>query len=138
METNSSQNKNDQKYLLEHARILMLQASELRMKNFNFYLIITGAMLAISGKNDDKNYIIPLMCIAGFILSILFLILDIRGKQILSASFKELSNIERELGIQIQANIKSPKFNIISHTCVYRLIYGLVIGVSVFFFFFKI
>jgi hypothetical protein len=62
---------------LDHARAMVNQASEVRMRNFNFFIIITGALVAGYGRPAWAWNII--LCSAGILASLLFFGLDIRG-----------------------------------------------------------
>lgn len=121
---------------LDHARAMTTQASELRTKNFNFFLVIMGVIMAAYVNVGRENARLAL-CAIGVLVSLVFLLLDIRGRELLDAAKKELAVKELELGITIQATLQQmrigkPIRKLISHTFVYRVIYivGLILSVS--------
>ena len=122
------------KAALDHARAMVFSASDLRMKNFNFFLIIMGVIVT-AYVNVGKNEARFVLSAVGILVSLAFLLLDIRGRELLGAAYKELTLREAELGISIQAELlraRAGKFlkKAISHTFVYRAIYmlGLVLS----------
>jgi hypothetical protein len=122
------------KAVLDHARAMVIYASELRMKNFNFFIVIMGVIVA-AYVNVGRVTARWVLGAVGVFVSVAFLLLDIRGRELLNAAKKELSLKELELGISIQATILQsrtgkPLKKIISHTFVYRAIYilGLILS----------
>lgn len=122
------------KTALDHARAMVIQASDIRMKNFNFFLIIMGVIItAYANVNRDAARLG--LGAVGMLVSIAFLLLDIRGRELLDAAQKELALRESKLGIAIWAVLlkkRAGKFTkkAISHTFVYRAIYVLGIMLS--------
>jgi hypothetical protein len=120
--------------VLDHARAMVIYASELRMKNFNFFLVIMGVVVA-AYVNVGRVNVRWVLGAVGVLVSVAFFLLDIRGRELLDAAKKELSLKELELGISIQATILQsrtgkPIKKIVSHTFVYRAIYilGLILS----------
>lgn len=117
------------KVALDHARAMAINASDLRMKNFNFFLIIMGvAMTAYI--NLGRNARLGLG-VLGALVSLAFLLLDLRGRELLDAAYGELLVRESALGISI-VKARKRKFlkKTISHTFVYRAIYFLGVALS--------
>ena len=117
------------KAALDHARALMIHAADIRMKNFNFFLIVTGVIMAAYINVGRENARLALS-VVGILVSLAFLLLDIRGRQLLDEADKELILRESELGISIRKALfeaKVGKFltKTASHTFVYRAIYML-------------
>jgi len=112
---------------LEHARAMVIYGSDLRMKNFNFFLIIMGVIVAayVNVGRVNAKWVLGAV---GVIVSVAFFLLDIRGRELLDAAKKELSLKELELKISIQETILQsrmgkPIMMIVSHKFVYRVIY---------------
>lgn len=121
---------------LDHARVMTIHASELRTKNFNFFIIIMGVVLA-AYTNVSRGDAKLTLCAVGALISLAFLLLDVRGRNLLDAAKKELILRELELRITIQSTLQQavsqkPIRKIISHTSVYRTIYilGFVLSIS--------
>jgi len=117
---------------LGHARELMIHDSELRVKNFNFFLIIAGA--ALTAYFNIKDFQVPI-ALAGMFVGLAFLILDIRGRQLLDTTSTALISAEEALAISPSPirQEESGRFmaKLISHTFVYRSLYGLAVVVSI-------
>lgn len=119
-----------EKTQIDHARNMYLHASNLRMKNFNFFLVVLGGIIAVYS-SDSTQLLKIITSTVGILLGSLFYILDIRGKILLITAADALSKVEKKLEMNIvdQRNLSTSK--IISHTFVYRLIYILSIVLSV-------
>ena len=121
------------KVALDHARAMVINASDLRMKNFNFFLIIMGVLMtAYANFGRDARFGLGAV---GILVSLAFLLLDLRGRELLDAAYKELVMRESALGISIResiVNARKGKFmkKAISHTFVYRAIYVLGVVLS--------
>jgi len=122
----------DKPEILQHARSMLIEAASIRMKNFNFFLLMIGGLIAIYTSNQQLNNDIKIL-ISGFafILSVLFFLLDIRGKKILIASRLELFKIEQQYNMFLTKEFKPQKIKIISHTFIYRFIFSLIAIVSI-------
>jgi len=131
---NSNISKNDNSFLIDHARTMFLNASDVRMRNFNFFLVIVGALVALYSTRIQFAVINPVISVSGFVFSILFYILDVRSKQLLNAAHGELKQHEKNAGINIIGKIHFSTFHLISHTFVYRFIYISVMICSVYLF----
>ncbi len=136
MEENNHTNEAINIAALDHARVMTTYASDLRTKNFNFFLITMGVIVAAYVNIGSGNAKLA-VCTVGAFVSLAFILLDIRGRDILNAAKKELVLRELELGITIQSTLQKsvmekPIKKIISHTFVYRAIYvvGLVLSIS--------
>ncbi len=120
---------------LEHARAMTIHASQLRMKNFNFFIVLAGVLLATFAnfKTIGPQWFIGVL---GSLISAAFLVLDVRGKQLLRAGKRELARAELALGVCIQATAKATADEagfaraVVSHTFVYRFLYlaGLILS----------
>jgi hypothetical protein len=62
---------------LNHARAMLQCPVELRVKNFNFFLIIVGAIVVALRQWDDSG-IRALLSFVGALLGVIFLLLDAR------------------------------------------------------------
>jgi len=77
---------------IDHARAMANQASEVRMRNFNFFIIVTGALVAGYGRTPGVWNV--LFDIAGVMAALLFLGLDVRGYGLHRRSVDQLRIIE--------------------------------------------
>jgi hypothetical protein len=77
---------------LDHARTMANFASDLRMRNFNFFIVVAGALIA--GLAQLPAAWSPVVGIAGAITSVLFLGLDIRGRGLAKRSIDQLVLLE--------------------------------------------
>lgn len=117
------------KAALDHARAMEIHASDIRMKNFSFFLIVMGVMIAAYEKVGRENARLLLGGV-GMLVSAAFLLLEIRGRELLDAAQKELMLRESEIGISIRTNLLQTgdgRFmaKVISHPFVYRAIFVL-------------
>jgi hypothetical protein len=124
------------KAALDHARAMAIHASEIRMKNFNFFLIVMGVIIAAYEKVGRENARLVLGGV-GMLVSLAFLLLEIRGRELLDAAHNELTLRESELGISIRTKLlqrTDRRFmaKAISHTFVYRAIFvlGMVLSLT--------
>lgn len=122
------------KAALDHARAMAIHASDIRMKNFSFFLIVMGVIIAAYEKVGRENARVLLGGV-GMLVSAVFLLLEIRGRELLDAAQRELRVRESELGISIRTNLlqtREERFiaKVISHTFVYRAIFVLGIVLS--------
>jgi len=77
---------------VDHARAMANQASEVRMRNFNFFVVVAGALVAGYGRaNWASNFLFD---IAGIVSALLFLGLDIRGYGLHRRSMDQLRILE--------------------------------------------
>ncbi len=126
------------KIALDHARAMTLHASELRMKNFNFFLVIAGVIVAAHLKLGKVELPIAL---AGATASLAFLVLDVRGKRLLASSKIALVSAEAALRISpaptTEESLQQGEWQnkLISHTFVYRTLYvlGFLASISLIF-----
>ena len=134
MKENSHEPEADHKVALDHARAMAIGASDLRMKNFNFFLIIIGVLMTGYIKVDAKTAQLGLG-VVGVLVSLAFLLLDLRGRELLDAAQTELTLRESALGISIRETIMKGRQGklrkkTVSHTFVYRGIYLLGVALS--------
>ena len=116
-------NSNDLiKTKLEYARSLYLHASSLRMKNFNYFLIILAGSIALHS-NIKSQSMYTITYLAGMLLGMLFILLDMRGKKLLLSASSELIKIEEAIDINIIKKRDLDTFQLMSHTFVYRAVY---------------
>jgi hypothetical protein len=113
---------------------MVFNASDLRIKNFNFFLIIIGVVMTAYINIGKENARLGLGAV-GVLVSLSFLVLDLRGRELLDAAYKELTLRELALGISIRdAILEGRKGKLIkkaiSHTFVYRTIYLLGVVLS--------
>lgn len=115
---------------LEHVRAKALHYAEVRMKNFNFFLILIGALAAVvtSSKVPGMNQVLSLF---GSLLSCLFFALDVRGVRLLDGARKEIRRLEPKFGLDFsQRDFCVTKRPLLSHTYIYRGIYSLFATMS--------
>jgi hypothetical protein len=122
------------KVALDHARAMAIQAADIRMKNFNFFLIVMGVIIASYEKVGRENARLALGGV-GMLVSLAFLLLEMRGRELLDAAQEELTLRESELGISIRTKLlqgRDGKFmtKAMSHTFVYRAIFVLGVVLS--------
>jgi hypothetical protein len=77
---------------LNHAQTMANQASEVRMRNFNFFVAITGALIAGYAKLPAAWS--PVLGLVGMLTSVLFFGLDVRGRGLLKRSIDQLVLLE--------------------------------------------
>jgi hypothetical protein len=118
---------------LEHAREMANFAAEVRMRNFNFFLVIGGA-LAAGYVQMGEQMVRMALGIAGVLLSLLFLGLDIRGHQLVQRATRHLDAIEPV--VWAKAGLPTPvpyphtgRLRMLTHAWIYRTLFG-VVGVA--------
>ena len=125
---------------LGHARTMLIHFAEQRIKNFNFFLIVSGVLIASYAKNysEGGNYLIA---IAGIVISLLFLLLDFRTLQLIKDARNDLEVFEKRFGLTIHAVDQLPdksrkkggsgRSRFRSHTFVYRTVFILMTLLSI-------
>jgi hypothetical protein len=115
---------------------MAIQAADIRMKNFNFFLIVMGVIIAAYEKVGRENARLVLGGV-GMLVSLAFLLLEMRGRELLDAAQNELTLRESELGISIRTKLLQGRegkllAKPISHTFVYRAIFvlGMVLSLT--------
>jgi hypothetical protein len=114
---------------------MLIHAAEQRVKNFNFFIIISSILIAsYAGKLNPKNTC--LIAASGIIVSILFAILDVRTLQIIRDARDNLEYFEPKFGLNIhivdqipdkpREKTGSKRSRIISHTFAYRAAFVLM------------
>jgi len=119
---------------LNHARSMLICQIDVRVKNFNFFLIMVGALSVALRQWDDSIVRVGLSC-GGCLLGVVFFLLDARTLLLIKDSRNELYRLEPEFGMSIhQADriadrprgiASSGRSRIISHTFCYRLVFVL-------------
>lgn len=128
------QETNDLKALtsaLDHARTMANQAAEVRMRNFYFFLVITGALVTGCMKPPSWEWVI-VFDVAGILSSLLFFGLDVRGRELHTRSIDQIAELEPRLWNFAGMGDKwtpIPRGGIISHKWIYRTFFG-IIGVA--------
>ena len=113
--------------ILEHARTMAINASGIRQQNFNFFLILTGALVA-AYMQVGVAWKARWIGAAGFVVSVLFIGLDIRGKRLLRVAQRQLIEVETHLGFSMErdaARIASQRWlwTLTTHTWIYRAMF---------------
>lgn len=107
---------------LEHARVMANWAAEVRMRNFNFYILLTGALVTGYTQLPVKWWMV--LALAGTFTSALFVGLDIRVYGLLKRSMDQLKVLESALWqlaeLEWQPIPQHGGMQWISHTWIYR------------------
>lgn len=109
---------------LDHARGMANFASEVRMRNFNFYIVIVGAL--VTGHLYLKeSWALIVLGASGCVVSVFFFGLDLRMRAILKRSIDQLDIIEPEVWSRAEisgwrSNIRSGPVKFASHQWIYR------------------
>ncbi|HVU23148.1 MAG TPA: hypothetical protein VHE13_03415 [Opitutus sp.] len=81
---------------LAHAREMAHTASDIRMRNFNFFLVIVGALVA--GHLHFKESWGPIvLSLSGVVVSVFFFALDLRMRELLKIRVDQLESLEPEV-----------------------------------------
>ena len=117
---------------LEHARAMAISAADLRVRNFNFYIIVSGALIAGYAKGPSWRWL-TVLNVAGMFASALFFCLDIRGGGLYRRCAHQLMILEPLVWAQAGVPGWKPlptdgSSRFLSHTWIYRSFF-LVIGV---------
>lgn len=119
---------------LDHARGMTNQSSELRTKNFNFFVIIAAALVAGYTRPSPSWGWMVVFDLAGIFTSVLFFCLDIRGYGLHQRSVDQLTVLEPL--VWDRAGILGWKpiprhggIRFLSHRWLYRTFFA-VVGVS--------
>lgn len=98
---------------LNHSRELLIHAAQLRVRNFNFFLIIISVLIATA-----YHVTVPMadivLSFAGLIASLLFLVLDIRQFRLIKDARHNVEKFEKKFGIIVHEvdQIRDSAFNI--------------------------
>ena len=120
---------------LDHTRTMLIHTAGLRVKNFNFFLVFAGIIVAAFTKIGDPQ-ILRIIAGIGLMLSAVFYILDVRNFQQIRDIRDDLEKIEPKFGISIHTVDQVPdpsrgkkganRFHfVISHTFGFRAIFVL-------------
>ena len=106
--------------------------SDVRMRNFNFFIVLTGALIA--GLAQLPAVWSPVVGIAGAITSVLFFALDVRGRGLVKRSIDQLVLLEpivwQRAGIQGWTQIpRHGGIRILNHQWIYRAFF-VIVGVA--------
>ena len=126
---------------LEHARCMLQFQAELRVKNFNFFLVLSGAIVvALSQWPDDG--IRGILCILGAVLAGMFFLLDVRGARLVKDARHDLYRFEAKFGLSIhdadkiadrrRGIVGGRRARVFSHTFCYRAVFSMVALLFVF------
>ena len=85
---------------LNHSRELLIHAAQLRVRNFNFFLIIISVLIATAYQVAVPMAYIGLS-FAGLIASLLFLVLDIRQFRLIKDARHNVEKFEKKFDITI-------------------------------------
>src|SRR5262245_7791697 len=77
---------------LDHARTMANYAADVRMRNFDFFVVITAALLA--GQAQFDVWWSPILGASGVITSVFFFGLDVRGRGLHKRSIDQLAALE--------------------------------------------
>jgi hypothetical protein len=123
--TISARDLNAVRAALDHARGMVISQADLRMRNFNFYTVITGALAAAyASKTISPGWVIA---IAGTLASVMFFGLDVRGYGLHQRSVNQLAILEplvwEQAGVPGWTPI--PRTSIASHKWIYRTFFAI-------------
>jgi len=109
---------------LVHAREMAQNASSLRMRNFNFFLILVGITAAAYYETKAAIFVGSI----GLVVSMMFLVLDVRGREILDRAVKLLRDVEPTVWKAAALSplppfLSSQPLRLVSHTFVYRSLF---------------
>ena len=117
---------------LNHARAMLIHAAEMRVKNFNFFLVTSGILLAAVVRGITPAGLV-FISIIGFLLNFVFFILDVRSFALIKDARADLYHLEPKFGITIHGVDQLPdahrkiagtaRNRIISHSFSYRAMY---------------
>jgi hypothetical protein len=99
---------------LEHARTRALHTADLRTKNFNFFIVIAGALVAAYA-NFSHEYKGLMIGLFGAFVSAIFFGLDVRGRRVLDACLDALRSAEADLGVPIETKLDSSNRSWLTH-----------------------
>lgn len=126
-------------HALDHARAMLIFSAELRVKNFNFFVVLMVALVAAYSR-VQRPWLLVLIATACGIISILFFLLDVRTCELIQDARGDLLRLEPSFGITMH-NIdawKDPergyptaaRRRMITHTVLYRAIFGIAYVLS--------
>jgi hypothetical protein len=118
--------------LLDHARNMTLASQQVRTQNFNFFIVVTAALVAGYAKLNQQWQ--PVFGAAGIVISLLFFLLDLRGYGLHKRSVDQLALIEPLIWQRAQFNAdvytEPPRAEgrrlFISHRFIYRVFFVIV------------
>jgi len=114
---------------LEHMRFTAAHAVDIRMRNFNFFVIFIGIIIA-GYTHFPLREASSLMPIFGFVTSIFFFLLDVRGGRLLKRTIIPLNEVEsclwQKAGLQKVPEPHNINVKICSHSFIYRGFFVLI------------
>lgn len=115
---------------LDHARTMTNHSSEIRMRNFNFFILVTAALIAGEAKPPSRGWSMVFGA-AGIVSSILFFFLDVRGYGMLRYNSRKIEILEPILWARAGITGWTPApthggMKMISHRWIYRTFFVLV------------
>jgi hypothetical protein len=78
---------------LDHARIMANHSAEIRMRNFNFFILATGVLVAGLAKSES-SWFYSIIDVGGALISFVALGIDVRGYTLLTYSSRKVEKIE--------------------------------------------
>lgn len=124
---------------LNHLTTILLSPVELRIKNFNFFLILLGAMVVALGQWEGTSVRVC-VSLLGAVIGVVFLLLYIRNLQMIKDARFDLYRLEKRFGITVHSADRlkdgehgiepSGRNRIISHTFCYRFVYVAVAAIA--------
>lgn len=121
--------------VLNHARTMLIHAAELRTKNFNYFLILTGIII-LAFTRIEHIFAIQVIASIGIVISGVFIILDFRTKQLIKDARYPLYETEKRFGMTIHYDDRlrdvnrkikaSGRVRIISHTFGFQAVFVVV------------
>ena len=114
---------------LNHARDMANHASDLRMRNFNYFVILSGILF--TGHAQLPVIWSPLLGAAGAVISALFFGLDVRGRGLHRRSVDQLAILEPILWQRAGVSGWSPiprhgGSRFLSHNWIYKSFFAMV------------
>ncbi|TNJ38893.1 hypothetical protein FGF66_07140, partial [Chlorobaculum thiosulfatiphilum] len=112
---------------LAQSREMAKLAITIRVKNFNFFVIIVGALVSGNAYFSTKEATI-LLGIVGFVVGLMFLLLDIRMRLVLERSIDHLEILEQKVWALAGINgwtkhIRGDSTKYINHQWIYRALF---------------
>ncbi|HJQ57259.1 MAG TPA: hypothetical protein VJ890_10150 [Vineibacter sp.] len=109
---------------LQHARECWKLHTETRNKHFHYFILVfsVSMLAAASGKVDWQ-----LVGIVGIFVSMLFSVLDWRGRQLTEDAKEDMARLEPQFGLKVHSRDSEPlrksRRSLVSTTTVYQTIF---------------
>jgi hypothetical protein len=98
--SNGQETRNEDYAALEHARAFLLQEADQRGRNFNYFIVISGAIVAALIKTAGV-WIHTALMIAWIIVTWVFWVIDKRNFRLILDARAELYRLEPLFGIEL-------------------------------------